>query len=58
MNEHSESEVLAFSTNPGKPIVIDETELEEARADERWRDFCDDADAYVAEAAHDAPAVH
>jgi len=31
------------------PTMIDADELEEARLDERWRDFCLDAERYVAE---------
>lgn len=31
------------------PTVIDADELEKARLDERWRDFCLNAERYVAE---------
>jgi hypothetical protein len=45
--------VLAASVDPQKavdtPTVIDADELEKARLDERWREFCLNAERYVAE---------
>lgn len=46
-------EVLAASTDPekavGTPTLIDADELAKARLDERWREFCLNAEQYVAE---------
>jgi hypothetical protein len=46
-------DVLAASTDPERdvevPTVIDADELERARLDERWREFCLNAERYVAE---------
>lgn len=36
------------------PTVIDLHEFAEARLDERWREFCLDADTYVADATRPA----
>jgi len=45
--------VLAASTHPEQavetPTVIDADELAKARLDERWREFCLNAEQYVAE---------
>jgi hypothetical protein len=45
--------VLAVSTDSeqatGTPTAIDVDELEKARLDERWREFCLNAEQYVAE---------
>jgi hypothetical protein len=45
--------VLAASTDPEQaveaPTVIDAGELAKARLDERWREFCLNAEQYVAE---------
>jgi hypothetical protein len=45
--------VLAASTGPEQaveaPMVIDADELAKARLDERWREFCLNAEQYVAE---------
>ncbi len=45
--------VLAASSDPEKavevPTVIDADELAKARLDERWREFCLNAEQYVAE---------
>lgn len=46
-------DVLAASTAPEQavetPTVIDADELAKARLDERWREFCLNAEQYVAE---------
>ena len=39
------------------PVVIDEDELERARRDERWRDFCLNAEDYVSETTRRRPKV-
>ena len=53
--------VLAASPNldeaTGTPTVIDADELAEARLDERWREFCLNAEQYVAETTRPAPRV-
>jgi len=45
--------VLAAADEPeqavGEPTVIDSDELAKARLDERWREFCLNAEQYVAE---------
>lgn len=45
--------VLAASTDPEQaveaPTVIDADELAKARLNERWREFCLNAERYVAE---------
>jgi hypothetical protein len=45
--------VLAASTDPEQaveaPTVIDADELAKVRLDERWREFCLNAERYVAE---------
>ncbi|MBW8058859.1 MAG: hypothetical protein FVQ78_00705 [Solirubrobacterales bacterium] len=45
--------VLAASTDSGQAVetqtVIDADELAKARLDERWREFCLNAEQYVAE---------
>lgn len=45
--------VLAATSEPGPavetPTVIDADELAKARLDERWREFCLNAERYVAE---------
>ena len=46
-------DVLAASTDTGgavgRPPAIDADELAKARLDERWREFCLNAEQYVAE---------
>lgn len=46
-------DVLAVSTDPEQaieaPTAIDADELAKARLDERWREFCLNAERYVAE---------
>ncbi len=37
------------------PTAIDADELEKARLDERWRDFCLNAEQYVAETTRRRP---
>lgn len=37
------------------PTAIDADELERARLDERWREFCLDAEQYVAETTRPRP---
>ena len=53
--------VLAASTNideaTGTPTVIAPDELAQARLDERWREFCLNAEQYVAETTRPAPRV-
>ena len=39
------------------PTAIDADELAEARLDERWREFCLNAEQYVAETTRPAPRV-
>jgi hypothetical protein len=45
--------VFAASVDPEnaveRPTIIDADELEKARLDERWREFCLNAERYVAE---------
>lgn len=41
----------------GTPTVIDEDELVAARLDERWRDFCLNAEEYVAMTTRAHPRV-
>jgi len=52
MND-AQQNVLAAATDAGKavevPTVIDADELAKARLDERWREFCLNAEQYVAE---------
>jgi hypothetical protein len=56
-----ERDVLAASTNVDKatdaPTQIDEDELAKARLDERWREFCLNAEQYVAETTRRHPRV-
>jgi hypothetical protein len=53
--------VLAASTAVDEainaPTVIDEDELAKARFDERWREFCLNAEQYVADTTRPAPRV-
>ncbi len=53
--------VLAASTDVeqavGTPTVIDADELAKARLDERWREFCLNAERYVAETTRPHPRV-
>jgi hypothetical protein len=48
-----QKDILAASTDPENavetPTVIDADELAKARLDERWREFCLNAEQYVAE---------
>ncbi len=57
-----EKNLLAASTNVEEataiPTVIDEDELAKARVDERWREFCLNAEQYVAETTRAALASH
>lgn len=39
------------------PTVVDKDELEKARLDQRWRDFCLNAEDYVAETTRRRPRV-
>jgi hypothetical protein len=52
MTDHQQ-DALAASADPekttGTPTVIDADELAKARLDERWREFCLNAEQYVAE---------
>jgi hypothetical protein len=52
MADH-QRDVFAVSTDPEKavetPTVIDADELAKAQLDERWREFCLNAEQYVAE---------
>lgn len=56
-----EPQVLAASTDAdeaiGTPTAIAEDELEKARLDERWREFCLNAERYVAETTRPKPRV-
>jgi hypothetical protein len=48
-----QQDILAASTDTetavGAPTIIDADELAKARLDERWREFCLNAERYVAE---------
>jgi len=50
---NDQQDILAASTAPegavDTPTVIDADELAKARLDERWREFCLNAEQYVAE---------
>lgn len=54
-----EPQVLTASVNVDKavdtPTAIDEDELAKARLDERWREFCLNAERYVAETTRTKP---
>jgi hypothetical protein len=54
-------EILAASTNVDEAIdtrtAIDEEELLGARLHERWRDFCLNAERYVAETTRSRPQI-
>ena len=56
-----EREVLVASANVEEaintPTTIDEDELARARLDERWREFCLNAERYVAETTRPRPRV-
>ena len=58
-NDHRDT--LAASTGGEKafdtPTVIDADELAKARLDERWREFCLNAERYVAETTRPHPRV-
>jgi hypothetical protein len=41
----------------GTPTAIDEDELERAHLDERWREFCLNAEQYVAQTTRPKPRV-
>jgi hypothetical protein len=49
----NQNDILAASTDAEKavatPTIIDADELAKARLDERWREFCLNAERYVAE---------
>jgi hypothetical protein len=51
--DSAQRDILAASVDAGKavdtPTVIDAGELAKARLDERWREFCLNAEQYVAE---------
>jgi hypothetical protein len=53
--------VLAASTDVDEatdvPTAIDADEFEKARLDERWREFCLNAEQYVAETTRRRPRV-
>jgi hypothetical protein len=50
--DSDQRDILAASADPEKavetPTVIDADELAKARLDERWREFCLNAEQYVA----------
>lgn len=52
-------DILAASANAddavAEPTAIDADELERARLDERWREFCLNAEQYVAETTRAKP---
>jgi hypothetical protein len=54
-------EVLAASPDADEaiqaPTRIDEDELAKARLDQRWREFCSNAEHYVAETTRPRPRV-
>lgn len=56
-----ESKILAASVDTEQalvtPTVIDADELAKARLDERWREFCLNAERYVAETTRPLPRV-
>ena len=56
-----QQDVLAASADPekatGTPTVIDADELAKARLNERWREFCLNAEQYVAETTRPSPRV-
>lgn len=56
-----QSDILAASSDTEKalntPTVIDADELAKARVDERWREFCLNAERYVAETTRPQPRV-
>jgi hypothetical protein len=56
-----EPQVLAAPTDVDEatdtPTAIDEDELEKARLDERWREFCLNAEQHVAETTRPKPRV-
>jgi hypothetical protein len=55
------TDVLAASAEPEKAVeeatAIDAEQLAEARLDERWREFCLNAERYVAETTRPATRV-
>jgi hypothetical protein len=57
----TDKEVLAASADVGDaiqaPTRIDEDEFAKARLDERWREFCLNAERYVAETTRPRPRV-
>lgn len=61
MADRDDRHILAASENVEQstktPTVIDDDELAEARLDERWRDFCLNAERYVAETTRRQPRV-
>lgn len=56
-----EPQIPAASTDVDEatnaPTAIDADELEQARLDERWREFCLNAEQYVAETTRPKPRV-
>lgn len=61
MADRDDRHILAASEDVERstktPTVIDEDELAEARLDDRWRDFCLNAERYVAETTRRQPRV-
>lgn len=57
----AQEKVLAAAADTEKaidaPTVIDADELAKARLDERWREFCLNAEQYVAETTRPSPRV-
>jgi hypothetical protein len=57
-----QNDTLAASGDTGMalntPTVIDADELAKARLDERWREFCLNAERYVAETTRPQPRVN
>jgi hypothetical protein len=52
MTDHQQDVLVASADSEkatGTPTVIDAEELAKARLDERWREFCLNAEQYVAE---------
>jgi hypothetical protein len=58
---NDQQDILAASVDAekavGTPTVIDADELAKARLDERWREFCLNAERYVAEATRPSARV-
>lgn len=58
---NDQSNILAASADAEQaldtPTIIDADELAKARLDERWREFCLNAERYVAETTRPRPRV-